>query len=106
MNAETTLVNVTVLKVEPVAGSRRLLALAEIEIDIDGIVIGLHSVRVVNLGPRELGIEAPAWRTGTAPQPAISLPPELQAAIADAVLDAYQAHRKAIHTARRRALRC
>jgi hypothetical protein len=85
-----------------VAGSRRLLALAEIEIDIDGIVIGLHGVRVVDLGRCALGIEAPAWRSGGVPQPAISLPAEQQAAIADAVLDAYQARRGAIGARRRR----
>ena len=58
--AETVPVNVTVLKVEPVAGSRRLLGLAEVEIDIDGVVIGVHGLRVVSLGP--LGVEAPTWR--------------------------------------------
>lgn len=94
--AETVPVNVTVLKVEPVAGSRRLLGLAEVEIDIDGVVIGVHGLRVVSLGPLELGVEAPTWRSGATPRPAISLPAELKAAIADVVLDAFGAMRRAL----------
>lgn len=104
VEAETTAVNVAVLQVER-AYAGRLLALAEVEIEIDGIVIVLHGVRVVDLGPRSLGVEPPAWRAGAQSRAAISLPEELTATIADAVLDAYEAAREMFGCRRRRGWR-
>jgi hypothetical protein len=91
--AETAPVRVTVLQLELAHGAGRLLALATVEIDIDGIVIGLDGVRVVQLGAHRLGVEPPAWRAGAQSRPAAILPPELTSAIGSAVLDIYQAER-------------
>jgi hypothetical protein len=91
---ETAAVRVTVLGLNLVHGGR-LLALAAVEIDIEGIVIGLDGVRVVQLGPHRLGVEPPAWRAGAQSRPAVILPPELTSAIAGAVLDLYQSARDA-----------
>ncbi|HEY1258530.1 MAG TPA: hypothetical protein VGF34_04720 [Stellaceae bacterium] len=44
----------------------------------------------MRLGPRRIGVEPPAWRTGARSRPAVILPPELTAAIGAAVLDVYQ----------------
>lgn len=91
--AETLPVEVTVLGLDLVHAPGRLLALAAVEIDIDGIVLGLDGVRVVRLGPHRHGVEPPVWRAGAQSRPAVILPAELTAAIAGAVLDLYEASR-------------
>ena len=61
----------------------RLLALAAVEIDIDGIGSSASDgVRVVRLGPHRHGVEPPVWRAGAQSRPAVILPAELTAAIA------------------------
>lgn len=90
---ETVPVTCTVLRIDPVPAGR-LLALAAVELLVDGIMIELRGVRVVRTGPRTLGVEPPTYRGPTgAAVPAVILPPELSAAIASAVLDEYQAGR-------------
>jgi hypothetical protein len=92
--ADTVAVSVTVLHVERVAAGR-LLALAEVEVEISGVAFTLHGVRVIKTGPRSRGIAAPCYRVANGRlADAISLPPELTAAVAGAVLDEYDALRR------------
>jgi DNA-binding cell septation regulator SpoVG len=91
---DTVPVTVTVLRIERVE-SGRLLALAEVEIDIAGVALVLHNIRVLKTGPRSRGIAAPCCRVANGRlADAVSLPPELAKAIANAVLDEYGARRR------------
>ncbi len=94
MAADDTIpVTATVLRIER-ADSGRLLALAEVEIEIASIAFILHGVRVVKTGPRSRGIAAPCYRVANGRfADAISLPRELTAAVASVVLDEYDALR-------------
>lgn len=94
--SDTAPVTITVLAIEPLTAGR-LIGLAAVEIIIDGIGIVLQGVRIERSGPHVLTALAPTFRdrTGTA-TPAVILPPELGAAIASAVLDEFQAMRRAI----------
>jgi DNA-binding cell septation regulator SpoVG len=58
---DTVSVTATVLRVKR-AEVGRLLALAEVEIEIAGVAFVLHGVRVVKTGPRSRGIAAPCFR--------------------------------------------
>jgi hypothetical protein len=88
---DTVTVSATVLQIKR-ADAGRLLALAEVEIEIAGVAFTLHGVRVIKTGPRSRGVAAPCVRVaGGRLAEAISLPPELTAAIASAVLDEYDA---------------
>jgi len=91
---ETQLVTATVLRVERI-DSGRLLALASVEIEIAGVAFVLHGVRVIKTGPRQRGIAAPAHRVANGRlADTITMPPELARAIADAVLDEFDALRR------------
>jgi stage V sporulation protein G len=77
--------------VQPV-GQGRLLALASVELVIEGITLVLHGVQVVRLkhpvtGQEATGVDLPRYRApdGTW-RPAIDLPPELRKPLGDAVL--------------------
>ena len=84
-------VTASVLRIER-ADAGRLLALAEVEIEIAGVAFTLHGVRVISTGPRSRGVAAPCCRVANGRlADAISLPPELAAAIAGAVLDEFEA---------------
>ncbi len=97
---ETVAVSATVLRIKR-ADAGRLLALAEVEIEIAGIAFTLHGVRVIRTGPRSRCVAAPFCRVaGGRLADAISLPPELSAAIGNAVLDEYDAMRRAAGAAR------
>jgi DNA-binding cell septation regulator SpoVG len=78
-------VSITVLSVTP-ARAKKLFAFASVEIDIDGVQMGVHGIRVM----REDGgtaIELPKFRdTGGAWRAAI-LPQEVHSPIAKAVFD-------------------
>jgi stage V sporulation protein G len=89
---DSALAHVTVLRVERVRAGR-LLALAEVEIVVDGVGISLHGVRVVKTAPRSRGVQAPAYRHDGVARPAVTLPPELARAVANAVLDEFDAMR-------------
>jgi stage V sporulation protein G len=80
-------VSITVLSVTP-ARAKTLFAFASIEIDVDGLQIGVHGIRAMHAGPDAAAIELPkfrdadgVWRT------AITLPEEIYTPIARAVLD-------------------
>ena len=79
-------VSITVLSVTP-ARAKKLFAFASVEIDIDGVQIGVHGIRAV----RELGgtaIELPKFRdAGGVWRTAITLPEEVHSPIAKAVFD-------------------
>jgi hypothetical protein len=79
-------VSITVLSVTP-ARAKKLFAFASVEIDIDGVQIGVHGVRAM----REDGataIELPKFRdAGGVWRAAITLPEEVHSPIAKAVFD-------------------
>ena len=90
-DSETVAVTATVLRITR-ATAGRLLALAEVEIEIAGVAFTLHGVRVIGTGPRSRRVAAPCYRVaGGRLADAISLPPELVRAIGNAVLDEYEA---------------
>jgi hypothetical protein len=76
-------VTFTVTGLERVEGHGRLLALATLEIEFDGVKLGLQGVQVIRQGKR-ITTQAPRFRnpkTGVW-APAVILPDELGAAIA------------------------
>ena len=93
-------VSITVLSVTP-ARAKKLFAFASVEIDIDGVQIGVHGIRVM----REDGgtaIELPKFRdTGGAGRAAITLPQEVHSPIAKAVFDELVERGPGRQTARR-----
>ena len=56
-------VSITVLSVTP-ARAQKLFAFASIEIDIDGVQIGVHGIRAMHAGPEAAAIELPKYRDG------------------------------------------
>jgi DNA-binding cell septation regulator SpoVG len=79
-------VTFTVTGLERVEGHGRLLALATVEIEFDGVTLGLHGVQVIREG-KGITTQAPRFRnpkTGIW-APAVILPDELGAAIAGEV---------------------
>lgn len=86
--SETTQALVTVLSLVPVSGGGKLLALADVEVVIDGIQIVVHGVQVRGDGagtevtlPRYRAADG-TWRA------AVSLPEELKGSMGDVVLAA------------------
>jgi len=80
-------VSITVLSVTP-ARAQKLFAFASIEIDIDGVQIGVHGIRAMHAGPEAAAIELPKFRDGDGVwRTAITLPEEIYTPIARAVLD-------------------
>jgi stage V sporulation protein G len=77
-----------VLSVTP-ARAQKLFAFASVEIDIDGVQIGVHGIRAMHAGPEAAAIELPKFRdAGGVWRTAITLPEEIYTPIARAVLDA------------------
>jgi DNA-binding cell septation regulator SpoVG len=89
--ADTVPVSVTVLRVEHNSGGPRgLLALADVEIAIEGIAFVLHGVRVISTGPRSRCAATPCHRIANGRlADTITLPPELARAVGNAVLDEF-----------------
>ncbi len=86
MTSETTTVGIEVLAVEPVAGAGRLLALAVVNLVLDGVEVTLQGVNVMRQPDGQLACQVPRWRHPKGNWlPAVVLPPELTKAIADAV---------------------
>jgi stage V sporulation protein G len=80
-------VSITVLSVTP-ARAQKLFAFASIEIDIDGVQIGVHGIRAMHAGPEAAAIELPKYRDSDGLwRTAITLPEEIYTPIARAVLD-------------------
>jgi hypothetical protein len=79
-------VTFTVTSLERIEGHGRLLALAALEIEFDGVTLGLHGVQVIRQG-KHITTQAPRFRnpkTGIW-APAVILPDELGVAIAQEV---------------------
>jgi hypothetical protein len=88
--ADTVPVSVTVLRLDHGGGQRGLLALAEVEIAIEGIAFTLHGVRVISTGPRSRCAATPCHRIANGRlADTITLPPELARAVGNAVLDEF-----------------
>jgi hypothetical protein len=83
MDASTSTVTFTVIEVERVAGAGRLIALAAIELELDGVALVVQGVRVVRQD-RRIATEAPRFRDPRTGRwlPALILPDELGRAIA------------------------
>src|ERR671919_3036603 len=83
MDASTSTVTFTVTDVERVEGAGRLIALAAIELELDGVALVVQGVRVVRQSTR-IDTEAPRFRDPRTGQwvPALILPDELRRAIA------------------------
>jgi hypothetical protein len=81
--AATTTVSFTVLGVEPVRGAGRLIALAKVELELDGVILIMQGVRVVRMGNGIL-TEPPKFRDPRTGDwlPALIVPAELGEAIA------------------------
>ncbi|HEX3860384.1 MAG TPA: hypothetical protein VHY35_01675 [Stellaceae bacterium] len=86
---ETVPVAVTVRQVIALPKPGRLRGLAGVELDIDGIIIGLHGLRIVRAGTG-LGVEAPCWQHRGRAVAAVSMPAALQDVVADEVLAVYR----------------
>jgi stage V sporulation protein G len=84
-NSDT--VSITVVSVAP-AHAKKLFAFASVEIDIDGIQIGVHGIRAMRVGSAAAAIELPKFRDADGQwRTAITLPEEVYAPLARAVLD-------------------
>jgi stage V sporulation protein G len=79
-------VSITVLSVTPARG-KKLFAFASVEIDIDGVQIGVHGIRATH-EPGGTAIELPKFRDAAGIwRTAITLPEEVRSPIAKAVFD-------------------
>lgn len=83
MDASTSTVTFTVTDVDRVEGAGRLIALASIELELDGVALVVQGIRVVRHNNR-ISTEAPRFRDPRTGQwvPALILPDELGRAIA------------------------
>jgi stage V sporulation protein G len=81
--AATTIVTFTVTDVEPVRGAGRLVALAKVELELDGVVLVMQGVRVMRQRDR-ITTQAPRFRDPRTGDwiPALIVPDELGQAIA------------------------
>lgn len=88
---ETTSVVCRVLDVQPVRGDK-LIALASVELVIDGVALALHGLQVQRGqqgGAEATAVTLPRYRTSSGDwRSAVTLPDELKRPIADAVLAA------------------
>ena len=80
------MVTFTVTALQRIEGHGRLLALAALEIDFDGVIVRVQGVQVIRQGKR-VATQAPRFRdpNNGAWVPAVILPDELGAAIAQEV---------------------
>ncbi|WP_191057985.1 hypothetical protein [Geminicoccus harenae] len=89
---DTTLITATVLDVQPMPKGR-LLALASVELVLDGVPLVLHGVQVIRLkhpvtGEEATGVDLPRYRAPDGSwRQAVELPPELRRPLGDAVLE-------------------
>ena len=87
-STDTSSVTIRVFAINPIVGGGRLLALADAEIHIDGVVFAIHGLQVfADAGKTE--IRLPKYRAPNGEWlAAITLPPELREPLADAVMAA------------------
>lgn len=87
--AETLAVEFTVTGIQMVRGSGRLIALANAEVDVAGVVIALHGVQVIREPPGVISVRAPQFRdAGGTWRSAVILPDALRDALGREVLAA------------------
>lgn len=90
-SVETGLIGCRVLAIHPVFSSK-VMALASVELDIDGIVMTIHGVQVIKAKASYgdcLQVRLPAHRTPDGQwQPSMELPQELELPLGRAILDA------------------
>jgi stage V sporulation protein G len=81
--AATTVVTFTVTDVEPVRGAGRLVALAKVELELDGVVLVMQGVRVLRQRDH-VTMQPPRFRDPRTGDwlPAVIVPAELGEAIA------------------------
>lgn len=85
-------IDVTVLEVRPTQAGR-LVALASVELVVDGFAIALHGIQVVRqrdpaTGREATGVDLPRYRgQDGAWRPAVTLPEELRRPVGRAVLE-------------------
>lgn len=86
---DTSTVIVEALSTRPATGNGGLVALADVEVLVDGVSILVHGLRVSRLPDGRMGVEAPTTRNEAGRWvPSITLPPEIGRAMASAVLAA------------------
>jgi len=78
----TTRASVAVMSVAAVSGAGRLMALATVQIDIDGVVFVLRGIRLMKQGSANVTVELPVVRDAMGQtEPLIDLPPEIVRAV-------------------------
>jgi stage V sporulation protein G len=86
------MVSITVLSVTPTRAGK-LLALASVELVIDGVPLTIHGIQALRVDPIGTKIELPKFRASTGEwQTAICLPDDLHGPIGDIVRDALAEH--------------
>ena len=85
---DTTTAAITVLSITPLANAGKLLALADVELVLDGVAMIIHGVQVRAKGD-ETEVTLPRYRSPTGEwKAAISLPDEVREPMGDAVISA------------------
>jgi hypothetical protein len=85
--SDTVSVSFEVVSVTRLHSAGHLLALATVEIDLDGVALTLHGVQVVRTPAGKLQCRAAHYRTPTGEwAPAVILPDELERAIGAEIL--------------------
>jgi hypothetical protein len=83
-------VSFTVTELRRLRSAGHLLALATVEIDLDGVALTLHGVQVLRLPNGKLQCRAAHYRAQTGQWlPAVTLPEELEVAIGREILAAF-----------------
>jgi stage V sporulation protein G len=99
--SDTVPVTFTVTEIRRLHSAGRLLALATVEINLDGVAMTLHGVAVTRLPNGSLQCAAPRYRTTTGQwAPAVTLPAELEIAIGNEVVAAFHDPQPLTPTAR------
>lgn len=85
---ETVPVTYTVTAFERVRGAGRLVGLAVVEVDVQGVIFTLQGVQVTQEADGSLACRSPVWRHPKNGQsvPCMQLPPALAGAIAGTVI--------------------
>jgi stage V sporulation protein G len=82
-------ISITVRSVTP-SRANKLFAFASVEIDVDGVQIGVHGIRAMHAGRDAAVIELPKFRDSDGTwRTAITLPEKIYTSIARAVLDEF-----------------
>jgi stage V sporulation protein G len=88
--SDTVHIAFTVTELRRLHSAGRLLALATVEIDLDGVLLTLNGVQVIQLPNGKLQCRAAHYRTPTGEwAPAVTLPDELEMAIGAEILSGF-----------------